>query len=457
MENFKRNINSIFFIFLVLFLGVAAYLLKLSLFDGDIALNAYNPRLRMVESDVLRGTIYDSKEQPLAYSKRLGEGFIREYPYGEMFAHTVGVSSVTNLGIEQKGNFQLQRVSLELLRRFNQVVFNQPLKGNDVTLTIDANLQQIAYEGLKGYKGAVVAIEPSTGKVLAMVSRPAFDPATFMDDWDFLKKDMENTPLVNRATQGLYPPGSIFKVFSAAAIMAGEVENYSALEYDCKGTAEILGKNISCFNKKAHGKVNLTTAISLSCNLFFAQYLPSHLEALEKVTASAGFNIPLGFVLDSNSSSYVLKESSPGAEIVETAIGQGKTLMTPLHMAMTAAAIANGGIMMKPYIIDNAGSNKQLPEMLSQAFTQETAKMLTEAMTETVNSGTATKLKNSKVTIAAKTGTAENSKGADHGTLIAFAPTDNPRIAVGIMLENSGGPGATFKIAQGLINELMKN
>ncbi len=459
----NQNIKHMFWLIFTLFVMLIIFMCKFMFFDSaEIVANSYNPRLKMADNSVKRGNIVDAEGVVLAQSSKLIDTYVRNYPFDNYFSHVVGFSDMGRAGVELKYNFELQTLNFEVVQRLRSVLNKRELICNSVVLTINSGMQQFIYDNLGKAKGAGVVIEPSTGKVLALVSKPDFNPNNIASDWKELTGD-KTSPLLNRATQGLYPPGSIYKILTAQAIMQEIGEEAT---YECKGKETFGEKVIHCYNDNAHGTVNLKKALAVSCNTFFAKFgLEIGVEKLKTVSEAAYFNKDFEYLLEHKPSSFALNESSDTNEIVQTAIGQGKTLTSPLHMASIAAAVANGGLMMRPYVFDHlkaynlegeeSESGKVFPKVLSQVFSFDEAQSLTDMMIEVVEIGTAKDIKLPNVSIAAKTGTAQNAAGEDHGWVVAFAPADNPKLAVCILLENSNGPKNALTIVKQFFNEFL--
>lgn len=459
----KKNMKRVFFFYSLLFVAIIAHLLYFAIFEKNVPINSYNPRLNKIDNSIKRGMIFDTNGITLAETVTSGGSIDRAYYYPEEFCHIIGYMPKGKSGLEAKINFTLQKLDNELLQRLESAFSEGNIpRGNNVFITIDSNLQHYIYKRLGKSKGAVVVMEPKTGKILSMVSYPSFDPLKIERDWEKLKNDDENSPLLNRATQGLYPPGSTFKILTAGA----EIEtdpNYENFSYTCRGEDFFDRKKIRCFNSTVHGKVNISDAVEHSCNTFFAtigQNLGS--KVLSEYASKAMFNSPFDFTLEYNKSSFTLSETSKPTEVVETAIGQGKTLVSPLHMAMITSSVANKGIMMKPYIIERVESCSRevletaVPTELSAVFTEETSLKLTEMMKKVVDSGTGTEAKIKGINIAGKTGTAENPSGADHAWFTAFAPAENPEITVTVLLENAGNGSEAIPLARDIIEYILK-
>lgn len=463
----KKNIKIIFWLYFSLFFLLILNLIKFKLFDSkDIISNSYNPRLSGIESTIKRGTIYDRNGEVLAYSEKSdGEdgSYIRKYNYPRQFCHILGFTSNGKSGVESKYNFYLETLHNELLQRISGVFRGTELCADSVHLTLDKNLQLKASELLGKNKGAIVVTEPDTGKILAMVSYPDFDPEAIAENWQQLKDDDENSPLINRASQGLYPPGSVFKMITAASALEN-IEDIKSYRYNCEGEAYFGDNKIRCFNSKAHGNISLTGAFAYSCNTFFAETgIRLGGGNLRENAENAFFNRELGYELEYNKSTFELKDGSSQSEILETAIGQGKTLVTPLHIAMITSAVGNNGIMMKPYVLDYTETyngkikNKKIPETLGQIFKDtDTAYEITEMMKKVVEEGTGVQAKINGISVAGKTGTAENASGKDHAWFTAFAPADKPKVCVTVVLENAGTGSNAVPAARELIETALK-
>ena len=450
----KRSAQRIFWLITLIFFLILVAMAKLVFMDRqEISSSAYNPRINYVDNSVKRGNIRDSNGDILAESIENADGsYTRNYNRSRMAAHITGYSSKGKTGVEAAENFELQKVHNEVLQRINNIIKKEPVQGNDVVLTVDMDIQSIAGNILGNKKGAIVVMEPSTGRILALQAYPDFDPNTVAQNWEFLKDD-EDSSLVNRATQGLYPPGSTFKVITALAALQ-YYNDWKDFTYECTGEAVFENKVIHCYNNRVHGTVDMKKAIATSCNCYFAE-LGKRVgaENIRKKAEDFYFNENYPFVLAHSTSQVALQKKSEENEIVETAIGQGKTLATPLHMAMIASAIANDGIMMKPYIVDHIQyyngdiSKTTVPEKIKQIISVEEADIITDMMISCVAEGTGTAAQIYGVDVAGKTGTAENAAGSDHSWFIGFAPANDPKIAVAVMLENANQGGSATPIA----------
>lgn len=444
----RKNILSIVYIFVGLFVLMTGYFAFFLLARSDDVINStYNLRHDVLAKRVIRGKIMSADGNVLAETITDDEdNEIRSYPYGDMYAHVVGRVMRGRAGIEEVENITL----LTSYSNSTEAMYNDLVgvknPGNNVISTLNHELSKVAYDALGDNRGAVVVIEPKTGKILTIISKPSYDPNDIEKNWERFSEDTANeSPLLSRASQGLYPPGSTFKVITALAYMRANPD-YLDYHYKCDGSTEYEGMTISCSNKKVHGNVDLKEAFAKSCNTAFSTIGKDLLiDDFRDISESFFFNKPLPARISNNPSSFLLKVGESGVkETMQTAIGQGRTLITPLHNAMIAATVANGGVMMKPYVIDRVESaggrvlKGYLPEEAATVMTTKEADYLRGLMRSVVTDGTASKLNKLEIKIAGKTGTAEQEGKAPHGWFIGFAPANNPRIAISVIVENKG-------------------
>lgn len=450
MNNMKRSVRRVFWFLALCFFLLLGYLGKLVLTEREsISGNTYNARLRYVDEDIKRGDILDRDGEILATSERQTDGsYSREYPRSRMAAHITGYSAVGKTGVEAAKNFDLMALHHEFLQRIRSIMQDTELLGNSVSLTVDMDIQSAAGNLLGSKKGAIVVMEPSTGRILALQAYPDFNPNTVGEEWSSLR-DHADSPLVNRASQGLYPPGSTFKTITALAGME-YLSDWESFIIECTGEMEFEDKVIHCYNDTAHGTVDMQAALTSSCNCYFAA-LAQKIGAgnLAKMMEKAGMDMDSGFELAHSQNDIYLERGATESELVETAIGQGRTGVTPLYMAMLASAIANEGRMMQPYIVDHIcypdgeEAKHTVPKQLTEICSAKEAQALTDMMISVVEGGTGRAAAVSGVTVAGKTGTAENATGNDHSWFIGFAPAENPRVAVAVLLEDANTGSAT--------------
>lgn len=444
----RKTILSIVYIFVGLFVLMMGYFTYFLLAKSEGVINStYNLRHDILAKRVVRGKIMSADGEVLAETiTDEEENEVRAYPYGDMYAHVVGRVMRGRSGIEEAENITLLTSYSNSTGAIYNDIIGVKNPGNNVVATVNHELTKVAYDALGDDRGAVVAIDPKTGKILAMVSKPSYDPNEIDANWENLFQDEDNeSPLLNRASQGLYPPGSTFKVISTLAYIRANPD-YMDYSYECKGSTEYEGMVIKCSNNKVHGKVDLEEAFAKSCNTAFSTIGKDLLiDDIRSLSESFFFNMPLPAKILNNPSSFLLKVGESGVkETMQTAIGQGRTLISPLHNAMIAAAIANGGVMMKPYTIDRIESaggrviKGYIPEEAAAVMSVREADYLKGLMRSVVTDGTASKLKDMDIKVAGKTGTAEQEGKASHAWFIGFAPVNDPKIAISVIVENKG-------------------
>lgn len=468
--NPKANncILGITYLMVALFLGLAVYMgYFLQVRSEDVINNSYNARLDSFSDRIVRGKIMAGDGTVLAETQVDADGNeTRVYYYGSVFDHAVGYSAKGKTGIEALANFYLLTSHVNLLEQVGNELSGRKNPGDNVYTTLDAELQQAAYAALGDRKGVVIAMEPDTGKVLAMVSKPGYDPNTLLQDWDWLTDEGNGEgQLLNRATQGLYPPGSTFKIVTALEYMREHPVGYRDYQFDCSGVYVNGDYRIKCYHGTAHGHQDFTQAFANSCNGAFSSLgLGLSLGAFRDTAKSLLFNSPLPITgLPYKQSSF---EMGPGAdtwEILQTSIGQGTTQVTPMHNAMITAAIANGGTLMKPYFlnsVETAGGEeikKFMPASYGSLMTAGEAEGLTELMHAVVTEGTGSAVRTDAYTVAAKTGSAEFETGKEtHAWFTGFAPVENPKLVVTVLVEEGGSGGkAAAPIARQLFDIYM--
>ena len=434
-----------------LFVGMVGYLTYFEFETAPkIMNNAYNKRTDIYAAYVSRGKILSADGDVLAYTKEEKGKSVRVYPYGDMYSHIVGRNVSGKTGIEAIMNYELltsnDNAVNRVIERLNQV----KNKGDNVVTTIDSRLQKSLNNALEGFHGAGVIIEPGTGKVLAMVSKPDYNPNTVLADWDSLSKlPPKDAKLVNRATNGLYPPGSTFKVITALEYI-NENKNYDKFSFDCKGVYTVSGESIACYDKIKHGKEDLKKAFANSCNGAFASIgIGLNKGKYMKLAEKFLFNKELPFALTTSKSSFVLDSSSSLGEVMQTAIGQGKTQITPFHNALIAAAIANGGVLMKPYVVDRITTEDETRVVknfdiskVGRLCSKKKAETIKSYMRAVVTEGTAKKLSWLGFDIYGKTGTAEYKKEdgtkGDHSWFMGFGERNGKQIAISVVVEGEG-------------------
>ncbi len=460
-RNPNREASVITYFFLLLFLAMMAYFVYFMVVESeDFINNPYNSLQNLFSERIVRGDILSADGEILATTTTDADGNeTREYPYGRVFAHVVGYASNGKFGLESQENFNLLRTHTSLLDQIISDIKDEKTQGDTVTTTLRTDLQQIAYDALGSYDGAVVVMEPSTGKILCMVSKPDFDPNTIAQDWDAINADSTSGVLVNRATQGKYAPGSTFKVITLLEYYRENTSDYTDFSFDCVGEYTSDGQTIHCASNKKHGTETLKDAFANSCNSAFA-YLSLSLDvsSYASLADSLLFNQSLPLELESSKSSFTLDETASDSLIMETGIGQGNTLVSPFHMALIVSAIANDGTLMTPYLVnyveaeDGTLVSQNEATEYARLMTKNEAAFLQEYMRSVVTDGTASALDSSVYTAYGKTGTAQVSDTTDqtNAWFVGYASGSGKKdIAIAVIVEDSGsGSSYAVPIAQ---------
>lgn len=435
--------------FCLLFISLVVYMSYFQIFKAEkIKHNSYNKRLWINEESTLRGSILDRNDKVLAYSEKEGESYKRHYNYGRLYSHIIGYSyrEYGKTGLELKYNNILLDISEnDAINEIKNIVYSNK-EGNNIKLTIDHGLQSKARELLNGKRGSIVALNPITGEVYTMVSMPDFDSSKLREEWKIILED-SSSPLLNRATQWLYPPGSIFKLITAISLIGTPEEDRA---YDCIGNTTIDGYNFKDYKENGHGEINLEKALVHSCNTYFAdKSIIIGKDKMGQIAENFLINKNISFDLPVNISNFPYKDNLGKTDIAASAIGQGKVEVTPLNMALLAAGIANNGDIVKPTLIKEVilsngrvRDNRDM-EIISQGTDPITAEKIKEIMVKVVDEGTGKNAKIKNVKVAGKTGTAQNQTDKSHAWFIGFAPADNPKVAVAIVLEEEGATGGS--------------
>lgn len=451
---------------LVLFALLVGFTSNWSVFQAEeLEANSDNKRPLLEQQKIKRGEIRSADGELLAVSVPRGRGerrrFVREYPTGALFGNPVGYDFVDSgrTGIEQSENDVLVGDENEFATIIEQLSGSTE-EGSDLTITIDAGAQQLATDLLNGQgPGALVALEPKTGAVRAMVSTPGFDPNEIparLNDFNNLPEG-EPPVLLNRATQGRYPPGSTMKVVTAtAALDSGEFDPESVV--DGNSGVEISGIPLENFGGQDFGEISLTTALTNSVNTVWAQVAEQlGTETMVEYMERYGFYElpPLDYPDDQMTASGPRRGNrlvKSGFDVGRVAIGQGgaegQMLATPLQVATVAATVANDGRRMAPTFLqevrdpDGRVTDELDPDEVEQVMSEQTAEQLTEMMTKVTEEGTASGLNvaGGSVSFAGKTGTAElDNAGLNQPWFMMFAPAGDPEIAIAATVERCQG------------------
>jgi peptidoglycan glycosyltransferase len=469
------RIRQLFGLIVILFAVLVGFTSYWAVFNSDgLKANTANRRLLLEEQRIRRGLIFARDGTILARNKVTGRGasrfYRRVYPTGHLFSHVVGYNFVQRgrSGLERADNGELTGETDEFETIWDQLR-GKDREGNDLLTSLDPRAQQTAIDALAGRTGAVVAIEPQTGRVRVMAATPDFDPNSIPGSFAQLNQT-PGSPLFNRSTQSGYPPGSTFKVVTAtAALDSGRFTPDSTLDGGSPKT--IGGVPLTNFGNESFGRITLTTALTHSVNTVWAQVGEQLGKAkMYEYMRRFGFNSRPGIDLprDELRPSGVfargkLLDDSDAVDIGRVAIGQERLLVTPLQMAMVVSAIANGGSLMRPRLVEKVkdvdGRTVRLvkPSEESRVMKTSTAGALASMMSQVVKEGTGTAAALSGIDVAGKTGTAEVG-GTNQAWFIAFAPVDHPRIAIAATVERTPGQGGTIAapIAKRVMESLLR-
>ena len=455
----NAQVRRTFYLFAAGFFGLVAVLAYWQVYSREALAN--NPEngfqtQRSISSP--RGLILAGDgETVLAKSEKRetpqGPIYDRVYPLGEPFSNVVGYWSTRYgaTGIEIANNTDLSSIAGEpqTLDDLINRATGGPQPGNNVVLTLDAGLQELAYQELQQSvtgRGSIVAIDPKNGDVLAMASSPSFDPNDIDDNYPELAST-PNAPLINRATQSLYPPGSVFKVITAAAALQAGVRPED--EFFDSGAYVLPGYTVNNFQGKDFGEVTFTQALAYSINVIFAKLAVDILgaDALQQMAENFGFgstfeDFPLP-VATSTVNSLPPNQWTTGT-LAQTSFGQGEVQTNSFQMALVTAAIANDGSMVEPRLVREVRSpdgiilDRPTSSIRTRSLPPDTAGTLNEMMQQVIIQGGLTEAEIAGVEVAGKTGTAESGNGEAHSWWITFAPADDPKIAMCVMVENGG-------------------
>lgn len=477
----NRSITRVFGLFTLLFAVLIGFTSVWSVFEADaLEDEPANRRTLLVQSGIPRGEITAADGAELAVPEQIEGGedprYTRRYPTGELFAHSVGYFFVDSgaSGLERYYNDDLAGQGDDLENLFGDFSGEEE-EGDDLATHLDPVGQQAAYDALAGRAGAVTAIEPDTGAVRVMASVPSYDANAVPDQLEEFNQSEESV-IVNRATQAQYQPGSTFKVLTAAAALdSGEFDPTTVV--DGSAPATIGGAPLENAEGSAGGPIPLTEALTQSVNTAFArigeQLGPeTMLEYMERF--GFGSDAPLDYPADQIFPSGVynvegnLVEADSGFDVGRVAIGQGgeegQVQVTPLQMATVVATIGNDGVRMAPRlgdaIIGDDGRvlDRISPNQVTRVMSEESANALTDMMVNVVETGTGTNAQISGVSVAGKTGTAEVQGGtANTASFVAFAPADEPEVAVAAFVEETQGFGGdeAAPIARDVIQALV--
>jgi peptidoglycan glycosyltransferase len=459
----NRPVLRLFGLFVVLFGVLVAFTTRWTVIEAAaLRDNALNKRELLAEQKIRRGTIRSAGGSVLARSvPGPGDTFGRRYPTADLFAHAIGYSFTTigRAGLERSRNDELTGRRTELVSAFESIL-GRPKEGDDIRTTLDARAQKVALGALEqsGHKGAVVALGVKTGAVLALASNPSYNPNGLDNRATFarLNSDRANAPLLNRATQNGYPPGSTMKVVTAAAALDTGRYRPDSQVSGANGKP-ISGVPLNNFGGESFGSVDLTFALTHSINTVWAE-VGEKLggRTMQRYMERFGFYAepPMDYPDQQMTASGVRKGgrlvpmTSDRVDVGRVAIGQGDLFATPLQMASVAQTLGNGGVRLDPHIMakavdpDGRVVEEVEPHQAARVVSRRTARDLTAMMKNVVREGTGTAAALEGVEVAGKTGTAElNTTGLNQPWFMCFTPD----VAVAVTLERvQGGSGGTI-------------
>ncbi len=444
----NQDILKVSIFFAVLALALIVYICIFLTFDASSVINnRYNKRSDSFKKTVERGTIFSSDGTALAYSEREDGEEVRIYPFGRAFAHVVGFEANGGLGLESSYNYYLLTSHTNMLDKISNEFKGEKNPGDDMYTTLDKDLQLYISDLLDGLKASAICLNPTNGQIKAMVSKDDFDPNYIEENWEDIIADEENSPLVNRVTQGQYTPGSTFKIFTLLEYMRENPE-YNNFEYNCTSTLEKDDYSIACHDYTEHGLQNLEEAFANSCNCAFAT-IGTQLD-LDRFYANNSkllFNSNIDIDIAYNKAAFQLTKDDSEFMIMQTAFGQGKTQTNPLHLSLIMSAIANDGVLMKPHLVTKVTSpsgatikNFKDKVYLSLFEAGENVK-LQEYLRSVVTDGTAQCLAWEDYTAYGKTGTAETlsnkNLNVDMSWFVGYAEKDGEKLVICLNLEDT--------------------
>lgn len=512
MNDLGKSVKYIMTVFLFCFVALISYIAYFQVFKAPKISEMPGNTIALAEkNEVLRGTIYDRNGNELATSERVNDlTQKRNYLKGDVFVHALGYadSKYGVSGLEEEydneltsynmfsNNFRGFVESIDIAQLINNIKsdkentgnfnFGNNFKsfwnniqfggltdesqkvGNGVVTTLDAELQQVAYDALGDNKGAVVALNPKTGEILAMVSKPTYDPSNLeVEITNAYSGADDETPLINRAIDGLYPPGSVFKTVTLASALENIPDVTSRIFAD-RGKIEFDdGTTLNNFAYQSHGDIDLRYAYRVSSNVVFGTLAMELENAKLKATAQDfGFNsVVSGPGVTITASQFPTLRDEEKGNIAQSGIGQGSVLSTPMQMALVAATVGNDGVMMTPKLVNSVvdkDKNKVkdiASSEMKQVMSTENAQTIQSYMKYLIDNNIYRWPAFDGTNAGGKTGTADykladGSDAIPHGWFISVAPMDDPQVAVAVIVENGeSGAGSAAVIASYVVRK----
>lgn len=452
--------------FVAIFLLLIAHMIYFNVVLKDSILNSpYNKRQNSATKYVIRGNIESKDGDVLAKTNVDDNGNeTRTYPEGNVFAHVIGFNSHGKSGLESRENYELLTSHSNPIDQVINEFRGEKNQGDTVVCTLDSSLQKTAYSALGDYRGAVVALDPDTGDIKAMVSKPDFDPNNIDAEWKSITSDNGNSQLLNRATQGLYAPGSTFKIVTALTYYRKH-GSFDDFHYNCTGSLPVGNIVVHCYDGTAHGEENLPEAFTHSCNTAFSEIgLDVGAANLTKTAEDLLFGKSLPDVVTTSKSRWKLSDKAGDADLVQTAFGQGQTLTTPYHMALIVSSIANNGVLMRPNLVDHVENDagtvvrSESAAQYRRLMTPEEASALNTLLKDVVQNGTGRGLAGMNYSAAGKTGSAEYNKSdgsmGTHSWFVGYGQLNDKKLVVAVLAEDGGaGSETAVPIAKEVLNQ----
>ena len=443
----------VFSVFSLLFCSMSIYLCHyVATHEQELINNSYNSRQTLLAKENTRGSIFDRNGDVLAQTLTNSQGKeYRNYPYDNLFSHAVGYSTKGKTGVESMANYYLINTDASITQKVENDISKSKNKGNDVYTTFDHNMQDIAFRSMGIYKGAIIVSDVKSGEILALVSKPDFNPNTIVSDWDGFMNDKESGTLINRVTQGIYPPGSTFKIITALEYIKENPDTYMNYRYNCTGSYKGDGIKINCFHGAVHGSQNFLSSFAHSCNSSFANIgMTLNRNSFGETLDLLMFNEKMPIDYNYTVSNLEIDNKTSDYDMAQISIGQGKAQITPIQLNMITNAIANKGVVMTPKVLDRVVSCRG--ETIKTWETSEYKRLMSESeaaamknlMESVVKEGTAKAgMSGATYSAAGKTGSAEfdSLKLDSHAWFTGFAPVDDPQVSVTIIIESIGTGG----------------
>lgn len=455
-DNVLANVTMVMMLYLIIFLVLISFIAHFKLFESEAWVKSeYNKRAALKRDEVLRGSIYDRNGEVLAYSEREGNSQARVYTKGEILAPLLGYVNPTYdvAGLESSLDDRLSTLPVSSTVKKMIGLDKEEKKGNDIVLTIDSRLQEFAYYSFGDRRGAIVVIDCETGEILANVSRPSYDVNNLNEIWNQIVTD-ENSPLLDRGINGLYAPGSTFKIITLASALTNLPDATSRIFEDDGVIYFQDGNTLPNYEWIAYGNIDLYRAFAVSSNVVFGRLgIELGGERLKEEAELFKYNkIVKCNDIDISRAVFPTLNDEEEGKVAQSAIGQGEVLVSPLQIALTASAIANNGVMPHVQIVKGNGAASS-----DRIISEDIAVQIKDMMREVMISGTGSGFDIYGIGMCGKTGTAEveNEDGMYVNSLFAgFSSYDNPKYAIAVVVER-GESKSALSIASEVLNKAM--